>query len=694
MVADASGVEEPVDTIMVTTLREPRSIYKTPASVTSLSGDQIERRLQPRNLPEALVDVPGVLMQKTSAGQASPYLRGQTGFHTLLLVDGVRINNSVLRPGPNQYWATVDPFGIERLETSLGPGGALYGTDAVGGITQAFTRSPWMSTTNWPDWNDWNLGGRALYRYGSADKSHQGRVEAVGTHGEKIGMMLGVSPKTFDDLEAGRDVGEQDYTRYDELDFDAKLVLRPSHGHEISMLYQNVSQDDVPRTHKTIFAVPFEDTTVGDELKRELDQDRELAYVQYKMTEPRGFVDRAHVSVSWQNTDEDRDRIRGDGRRDKSGFEVDTVGTFGQFDSDTPFGQFTYGWEYYHDFVNSRRRNWNADGSYAGGSIQGPVGDDADYDLFGTYARWSYTFADQVEVFLGGRFTYARADIGTVEDAETGLPISIDDDWTNFSGSLRVLWTPCSELSLYGSVIQGFRAPNISDLSRLDTARTDEIQTPSTNLDPEEFVNFELGAKTRGDRWSGGVAAYYTLIDDGLIRTPTGRIIDGDEEVQTSNVGDGYITGFEVEGDYRLYRKLHLFGNLAFLYGTQDTYPTANSDKRAEKIDRMMPLNGQAGLRWGSVNDRFWGEVSTRWSLEQDRLNTRDKSDTQRIPPGGTPDWYTVDLYGGGRITRFLRVGLAVENITDQTYRFHGSGITSPGTNVKLTAEIGDFGPL
>ena len=82
------------------------------------------------------------MVQKTALGQGSPFIRGFTGFRTVLLIDGFRLNNSVFRDGPNQYWNTVDAWSLEKLELVKGPTSAQYGSDAVGGAVHARTVRP------------------------------------------------------------------------------------------------------------------------------------------------------------------------------------------------------------------------------------------------------------------------------------------------------------------------------------------------------------------------------------------------------------------------------------------------------------------------------------------------------------------------------------------------------------------------
>ena len=134
--------KDAANTTIVIGRRTEDEIFEVPSTVEALSEDYLVRRRAYRTLPEALAEVPGVLVQKTSRGQGSPYIRGFTGFRTLLLVDGIRLNHAAMRSGPNQYWGTVDPLALDRVEIFKGPASVLYGSDAIGGTVNAISRSP------------------------------------------------------------------------------------------------------------------------------------------------------------------------------------------------------------------------------------------------------------------------------------------------------------------------------------------------------------------------------------------------------------------------------------------------------------------------------------------------------------------------------------------------------------------------
>lgn len=75
---------------------------------------------------------------------------------------------------------------------------------------------------------------------------------------------------------------------------------------------------DVPRTHRTVFAESFRGTTIGSDFRRDLEQQRDLVYGKFIAEDLGGPVETLAVSISWQVQQEDRDRIRGNGVRDRS----------------------------------------------------------------------------------------------------------------------------------------------------------------------------------------------------------------------------------------------------------------------------------------------------------------------------------------------------------------------------------------
>ena len=220
-------------TVVVTPTRSEQDSAALPFAISDYSAGDIQLRKMSRTTPEILDDTPSVMVQKTGHGQGSPFIRGFTGFRTLFLIDGIRLNNSVFRDGPNQYWNTVDPFSIYQLEVIRGPGSVMYGSDAVGGTVNALTRSPL-------DEDEPGLGGRAHYRYSSAEDSHIVRGEAHGVDEDRAAFTAGGTYKHFGDLKTGSDAGRLSKTGYDEYDFDAKIQYMLAEDLRLTLAHQTV----------------------------------------------------------------------------------------------------------------------------------------------------------------------------------------------------------------------------------------------------------------------------------------------------------------------------------------------------------------------------------------------------------------------------------------------------------------------
>lgn len=667
---------------VVTASRTAESTLDTPYIVERLDEKVLVERAV-RSVPEALEQTPGVVVQKTSHGQGSPIIRGFTGYHNLFLIDGIRLNNAGFRSGPNQYWNTVDPFGLSAIELVKSQGSVIYGADAVGGTLQAFTRRPVYADSGFL------TSARSYTRYASGENSFIQRLEGSASEAGKYGLIIGGSYKDFGDIRAAG-LGTLPRTGYGEWDFDARLEVFLNEDTRLTLFHQQVKIDDAWRTHKTVYGKSWRGTSVGNERSRILDQDRMLSYLQLEGEADSPLFDHYTVSLSRQRQGEQQHRERSDGRLDVQGADITSYGAWAQFDRDLEFTHITYGASYYQDRADSFRDDYNADGSFKGRKIQGPIGDDVRYHLADAFANTSTPIGERLTVDLGARYTYAKADIGKVESPATGKQISIADDWNNVVGSGRLSYQldPQDHWRVYGGISQAFRAPNFSDLSRLDSNRSNEIETPVPGLDPENFLTYEIGVKTQGDRLGASLSYYYTDVRNMILRTPTGRMVDGLNEVTKQNVGDGYVQGIEIAGTLQATEMISLFGGFAYQDSSVATYPTSRPILRDEPLDRLMPTNGYGGVRLDFADGRCWLEGLVTAVGRGDRLSTSDQLDTQRIPPHGTPGYWLATLRGGWQVCDGLLLTAAVENLFDQEYRAHGSGQNEPGINVVLGGEI------
>ena len=126
------------EAVLITATRTPQRVDRALAQVSVIDRARIEAATG-RTLAELLAGQSGV--QTWSNGglgkAASVSLRGLESRHTLLLVDGVRYGSATLG---TPSWDNIPLDAIDRIEIVRGPMSGLYGSDAVGGVIQIFTR--------------------------------------------------------------------------------------------------------------------------------------------------------------------------------------------------------------------------------------------------------------------------------------------------------------------------------------------------------------------------------------------------------------------------------------------------------------------------------------------------------------------------------------------------------------------------
>ena len=126
------------DAIVVTATRTAQTVDDTLAAVTVITRQDIERQ-QAQSIQDLLRGVPGIgITNNGGAGKAtSVFLRGTESDHVLVLIDGVKVGSATLGTTAFQ---DIPVALIERIEIVRGPRSSLYGSEAIGGVIQIFTR--------------------------------------------------------------------------------------------------------------------------------------------------------------------------------------------------------------------------------------------------------------------------------------------------------------------------------------------------------------------------------------------------------------------------------------------------------------------------------------------------------------------------------------------------------------------------
>jgi vitamin B12 transporter len=135
----AAVAAEPDGEIVVSATRLARPAAETGSAVTIIDAEELKRR-QYAFVADALRDAAGVAIARngSAGGVASVRLRGAASGQTLVLIDGVAVNDPSAPQGGFNF-ANLDLVDIERIEILRGPQGILYGADAIGGVVSITT---------------------------------------------------------------------------------------------------------------------------------------------------------------------------------------------------------------------------------------------------------------------------------------------------------------------------------------------------------------------------------------------------------------------------------------------------------------------------------------------------------------------------------------------------------------------------
>lgn len=608
----------------------------------------------PRSTPEALSLVPGVFVQKTNHGGGSPFIRGLTGNQTLILIDGIRLNNSTFRYGPNQYFNTIDPFSIQKIEVLRGSGSVQYGSDAMGGVIQVFTKEQGFS-------NERKFGGSLNARYGSGNMEKSGSAE-LAYSSPKITFSGIAGLKDFGDLIGGDTSGRQSPSGYTEADASLKFKWKISEDTELTLANQFVEQRSVDVFHK----VKLENYRINEMGV----QARNLSYMKVRMQKPNPLFNQISFIASLNNTLEDRNTQKNGSlisghERDKESTENLSLEIFSDL---TERWTANSGTEYYHDRIKSMRNTVDGqNGSLK--TLRGLYPDNSSYMNTSVYSIHHLKFG-KFNVEAGVRYNWLKA---SFKDLDLGqISVSPQAFVWNTGGSYSF-----NSHHIYTSLNTGYRAPNIDDMGTLGIVDF-RYELPSYTLKPEKSYNSEIGYKYDSRDWNFGLSLYHNKLNNLINRIQTGQIIDGYKVYRKENTEEAVIKGVEGSFGWQANRRLVFDLFASFNHG--------QNLSRSEPLRRIPPFNGYASMKY--MLKKFYIKGELTWAGKQSRLAQGDKDDN-RIPLAGTPGWNALNFYSGYTL-RSVQFRLSAQNLFNADYRTHGSGINSFGRSLWLSLQY-DF---
>ncbi|WP_245581605.1 TonB-dependent receptor [Rudanella lutea] len=638
----------------VTTAQRTETADFDRPEVTSVLSARALRQRAPRTVPEALFGTTGVFIQKTNHGGGSPFVRGLTGQQTLLLVDGIRLNNGTFRSGPNQYLNTIDPQSVSQIEVVRSTGSVAYGSDAIGGVVNVLTKTPQFADAP-------TVSGSAFAKLATQGMEYSGRME-LGYSSRSVAVGGGLAYRKFGDLVAGRGLGRLAPTGYSQLSGDVKARFRLSERTLATVAYQDLSQDSVPLYHR----VRLENYQYA-----QFDpQRRQLAYARLERSFSYRFLESVQLTASWQQQSEGRQSRRNN--NPTAVLENDQTRTTGltllALAQPASFWRMQTGIDWYADRVRSRREDLNTQ-TGAAVAKRGLYPDRASMNSLAVFSLHTLTF-DRLTLTGGARY---QANAVTVPEVQPGGATIRPSALVGNVGASYAVWP---SLRVFGSVQSAFRSPNIDDLGTLGIVDF-RYEVPNTNLRPERSLNTEAGIKLRHKQLALTLLGYHNRLTDFISRVRQGKdSLQGYPVYLKQNSAKSFIRGLEGDIEYGISSRLLAYAGASYTYGQN---VTAN-----EPFRRIPPLNGRVGLSYTASG--WWLRGEWVWAGAQTRLAKGDQDDN-RIAKGGTPGWQVLNLNGGYR-WRWLTLSAELQNLMDEAYRTHGSGVDGVGRSAWLSVLV------
>jgi len=677
---------------------------------------------QQANTADILTASGQVFVQKSQAGGGSPVVRGFEASRVLLMVDGVRMNSAIFRAGHLQNIITVDNMILDRVEIIYGPSSTLYGSDALGGVVNLFTKQPQLYKSNLVSKKaPWKADGNLVYRYGNGQNENRQHID-INIANNKWAYLTSFTNSSFGDMRQGNkrgaaypDFGKrlfyvarenntdvvkdnsasvniQKLSGYNQIDFLQKILFKPNENTEHLLNVQISNSSDINRYDRlteTGNGLPvYSEWYYGPQVRN---------MIGYKLTKSNlnGYFQKLTTNVNYQYLKESRMTRRFKSNNKDYRFEaVDMFGLNMDLLHQGKSSELNIGLESYYNNVGSTAYSnniaSNVRSTIATRYSDGPT----NMSNYALYAQHTQFLKGNWVLNSGLRLNNVQLNANFKDTALMHFPFTdANQNNTAITGNLGMAYNGADGLRVTFGVSSGFRAPNVDDLTKVFDTRTGYVVVPNKDLKPEYTYNTELNVSKTTSTYSIGASLFHTWFRNALVvdnfkwNNASSILYQGimSDVYATQNKAKAVVYGLNVNASANLTPNTILAATYTY---TKGNYADRKLDglNTALPLDHIPPTYGRIGLKHNvkKVNAELF-TVFNGWKRIAD-YNLNGEDNEIYATKDGMPSWQIWNINTSYQPTQKINLSFQIENIADLNYRYFASGISALGRNYVVQA--------
>lgn len=652
--AEENLQEFSLDTMVVTATRTAMTVKETPSTVEIVDSKKLEQT-QAKTLHDALKGALGVNVFNDFQGRSNVSIRGSESRHVLIMVDGKRLGGEAAYNSANAW--DVDRIrmeDVERVEIIRGPAGALYGSDAMGGVINVITKTPDKTTADINYEYGWYEDGK-----GAGYKGNLYLQGAEGNYSYKINAGLNKNRPYMDPKGSGDSMNFYGKQQPISLSVGYKF----DNGNKLSVDFSKIKENNQKSTTTQTVMVPGK--VWQDKIQTIYNDNKRTDYaITYKGSDDKqDWMFRAYKSVfdkHYMNQNNTRMTMMGKpGAWKLQDPKIDTVKrTLSVIEGKDTFNlsdknKLTAGFEYRKDQSEGTRLK-KPNTSLADGNAHDAY-DKAAINYLAAYVQDEFRPDDKWLIIPSVRFDHS-------------------DQFSNkLTSNLAATYNAADDVRIKAVVGQGYKTPTVNDLYifwemyAANPGGKGQFYVGNPDLKPEKSLSYELSVeKDWGDRSTVHLGVFRNEVKDLISTYWTGKLTDDDPDLYPGvkgdmimayeNIPEATLQGVELYGSHRLGKNIYLNAGYTFLDAKDKTNGTRLKDRAKHQVT--------FGVSYQPENIYAWDLSFDLVSNIGYYFNNGDKS-TMGNFVYETKDFTIANIMASRHLNKDTKIYLGIDNISN-----------------------------